>query len=139
MGKWIGNLLAELILVGKHLEFGGKLSNVELVFQPMILEVAILDIKPGLAEEFEVAFKTASTIIFSMSGYISHELQRSLETTNRYILLVRWRQLEDHTVGFRQSAEYQEWRYILHHFYEPFPAVEHYESILFNSRSEFCL
>ncbi len=95
----------------------------------MILEVAILDVKPGLVTEFEAAFKTASMIIASMPGYISHELQRCLETGNRYILLVRWQKLEDHTVGFRQSPEYQEWRCLLHHFYEPFPTVEHYEVI----------
>ncbi|MBE9190194.1 antibiotic biosynthesis monooxygenase [Gloeocapsopsis crepidinum LEGE 06123] len=95
----------------------------------MILEVAILDIKPGLAVEFETAFKTALTIIASMPGYSSHELQRCLETTNRYILLVRWQKLEDHIVGFRQSPEYQEWRSLLHHFYEPFPTVEHYEIV----------
>jgi heme-degrading monooxygenase HmoA len=98
--------------------------------QPVILEVAVLDIKPGLAEEFEAAFQTASTILASMPGYRSHELQRCLETTNRYILLVRWRNLEDHTVGFRQSPEYQAWRSLLHHFYDPFPAVEHYEMVL---------
>ncbi|MBW4622462.1 MAG: antibiotic biosynthesis monooxygenase [Cyanosarcina radialis HA8281-LM2] len=100
----------------------------------MILEVAILDVKSGLAEEFEAAFKTASNIIASMPGYISHELQRCLENPNRYILLVRWQQLEDHTVGFRRSPQYQEWRFLLHHFYEPFPTVEHYESVLSNSR-----
>jgi heme-degrading monooxygenase HmoA len=93
----------------------------------MILEVAILDIKPGLAAKFETAFNTASEIIASMPGYLSHELQRCLETENRYLLLVRWQTLEDHTIGFRQSPEYQEWRALLHHFYEPFPTVEHYE------------
>jgi heme-degrading monooxygenase HmoA len=92
----------------------------------MILEVAVLDIKPGLAKEFEAAFATASTIIALMSGYISHELQHCLENEHRYILLVRWQTLEDHTIGFRQSPQYQEWRSLLHHFYEPFPIVEHY-------------
>ncbi len=96
----------------------------------MILEVAILNIKDGLNDEFEVAFQTASSIISKMSGYISHELQRCLEVENRYILLVRWQTLEDHTIGFRQSPEYQQWRSLLHHFYDPFPIVEHYESIL---------
>jgi heme-degrading monooxygenase HmoA len=95
----------------------------------VILEVAILDVKPDLGKEFEVTFKTASCIIASMPGYISHELQRCVETTNRYILLVRWQTLEDHTVGFRQSPQYQEWRTLLHHFYEPFPTVEHYEAV----------
>lgn len=104
------------------------------MFESAILEVAILDVKPGLASEFETAFKTASAIIATMPGYISHELQRCLETANRYILLVRWQTLEDHTVGFRQSSQYQEWRSLLHHFYEPFPVVEHYAAVRHNSR-----
>jgi heme-degrading monooxygenase HmoA len=95
----------------------------------MILEVAILNVKPGMAEEFEAAFKTASTIIASMPGYIFHELQRCIEIENRYILLVQWQKLEDHTIGFRRSLEYQTWRSLLHHFYDPFPTVEHYESV----------
>lgn len=96
----------------------------------MILEVAFLEIDPDLAEEFEAAFQTASRIIAAMSGYVSHELQKCLETPNRYILLVRWEKLEDHTIGFRQSPEYQDWKALLHHFYDPFPIVEHYERIL---------
>ena len=95
----------------------------------MILEVAMLDVKPGLASEFESAFKTASSIISSMPGYISHDLQRCLETANRYILLVRWQTLEDHTIGFRQSPQYEDWRTLLHHFYHPLPVVEHYEGV----------
>ena len=95
----------------------------------MILEVAILDLKPNMAAEFETAFKTASPIISSMPGYISHELQRCIEITNRYILLVRWQSLEDHIVGFRESPDYQTWRSLLHHFYDPFPTVEHYNLI----------
>jgi heme-degrading monooxygenase HmoA len=92
----------------------------------MILEVAILDIGRGTCEDFEVAFAEASPIIASMPGYVSHELRRCLEKPNRYILLVRWQTLESHTVGFRRSPEYQRWRGLLHHFYEPFPTVEHY-------------
>ncbi|NJO77086.1 MAG: antibiotic biosynthesis monooxygenase [Cyanobacteria bacterium RM1_2_2] len=95
----------------------------------MILEVAILDVKAGQAQAFEAAFSEASKIISQMSGYLSHELQRCIETSNRYILLVRWQTLEDHTIGFRQSSEYETWRQLLHHFYEPFPTVEHYEKI----------
>lgn len=95
----------------------------------MILEVAVLQVKAGLAPEFEAAFKTASSIIASMPGYISHELQRCIETENQYILLVQWQTLTDHTIGFRQSPQYQEWRSLLHHFYDPFPTVKHYESI----------
>ena len=95
----------------------------------MILEVAVLDIKPNLAAEFETTFKIASALIAVMPGYIDHELQRCLEIQNRYILLVRWQTLEDHTIGFRQSPEYQEWSSLLHHFYEPFPTVEHYTTV----------
>lgn len=95
----------------------------------MILEVAILDVKPSLTAEFEMAFKTASAIISSMPGYISHELQRCIEDTNRYILLVQWQSLEAHTIGFRQSPEYEEWRALLHHFYDPFPTVQHYQLV----------
>jgi heme-degrading monooxygenase HmoA len=95
----------------------------------MILEVAILDIKPGQTQAFETTFKTASSIIAGMSGYLSHQLQRCIETPNRYILLVQWQTLEDHTIGFRQSPEYETWRHMLHHFYEPFPTVEHYEKL----------
>lgn len=92
----------------------------------MILEVAILDVRPGQESEFEAAFTRASPIIASMKGYISHQLQRCMERENRYILLVHWQTLEDHTVGFRGSEAYQEWKRLLHHFYDPFPTVEHY-------------
>ncbi|MBW4485492.1 MAG: antibiotic biosynthesis monooxygenase [Tildeniella torsiva UHER 1998/13D] len=100
----------------------------------MILEVAVLTIKPGTQLDFEMAFQKASDIIVARPGYISHELQRCVETENQYLLLVRWQTLEDHTVGFRQSLEYQTWRSLLHHFYEPFPKVEHYVSVLSYAR-----
>ena len=93
----------------------------------MILEVAILNVLPGQSEEFEAAFSEAKRIISAMPGYIEHELQRCLEVENQYILLVRWQRLEDHTHGFRGSPDYQEWKRLLHHFYDPFPTVEHYE------------
>ncbi|MGD1875073.1 MAG: antibiotic biosynthesis monooxygenase family protein [Mastigocoleus sp.] len=92
----------------------------------MILEVAILNVKPGICEEFESAFQIAENIISSIPGYISHELQKCIEVQNRYILLVRWETLEAHTINFRESQQYQEWKKLLHHFYEPFPVVEHY-------------
>jgi len=95
----------------------------------MILEMAVLDVKPGMAEEFEQAFAKARHIIAGMNGCVSHELQKCVETLNRYVLLVQWETLEDHTVGFRESAQYQEWKSLLHHFYDPFPAVENYTVI----------
>ena len=99
----------------------------------MILEVAMLDVKPGETTEFEAAFEKAQNIISSMSGYVSHQLQKCLENPNRYILLVNWQTLEDHTEGFRGSDEYQEWRAMLHHFYDPFPTVEHYAAVFENA------
>ena len=92
----------------------------------MILEAALLNVKDGLESEFESSFREASRLISSMPGYISHELHRCLEVKGKYLLLVRWNRVEDHTVGFRGSQKYQEWRRLLHHFYEPFPTVEHF-------------
>lgn len=95
----------------------------------MILEVAILDVKAGETTSFEKAFREAQKIIAGMKGYLSHQVQRCIEKPNRYILLVQWHALEDHTEGFRQSPEYQQWRALLHHFYDPFPDVEHYKAV----------
>ena len=81
----------------------------------MVLEIAILNVRAGQEAEFERAFCQAAPIISSMKGYQSHELQRCIEKPNRYLLLVRWRTLEDHTDGFRKSGPYQEWRKLLHH------------------------
>jgi heme-degrading monooxygenase HmoA len=103
---------------------------------PMILEVAILDVRAGQESQFETAFEQAQRIIASAPGYIGHELQRCLEKRNRYLLLVRWKRLEDHTDGFRRSAAYQDWKRLLHHFYDPFPVVEHYESIALRPTSD---
>lgn len=93
----------------------------------MILEVATLNIKKGLSVEFEINFKKAESIILSMQGYISHQLRKCIEQDDKYILLVNWETIEDHEIGFRQSDEYQTWKVLLHHFYEPFPTVEHYK------------
>lgn len=95
----------------------------------MILEVAILNVIPGREAEFENAFRRAQRIVSTMSGYRSHDLRRCVEAANRYILLVSWDKLEDHTTGFRGSSGYQEWKQLLHHFYDPFPAVEHYAAV----------
>ena len=95
----------------------------------MILEVATLNIRPSQTAAFEAAFAEAQPIIASMRGYVEHELQRCVEDAHQYVLLVRWQTLEDHTVGFRQSAEYQQWRALLHHFYDPFPTVLHYATV----------
>jgi heme-degrading monooxygenase HmoA len=95
----------------------------------MIFEVAILNVRPGQGANFERAFSEAQGIISSVAGYISHDLQRCIEDPNKYILLVKWETMESHTIGFRQSAEYLEWKRLLHHFYDPFPTVEHFEAL----------
>ena len=95
----------------------------------MILEVAPLHIRAGQCADFEYAFAQAQQIIAAMPGYLSHELQRCLERENEYLLLVRWESLAAHEVGFRTSPQYQDWKALLHHFYEPFPVVSHYRCV----------
>ncbi|MBC7174374.1 MAG: antibiotic biosynthesis monooxygenase [Polyangiaceae bacterium] len=95
----------------------------------MILETAVLDVRPDQTRDFEAAFAKAKAIISASPGYVSHELQRCIEKPHRYLLLVRWQTLDDHVVGFRQSPPYEEWKRLLHHFYDPFPTVEHYEAV----------
>ena len=95
----------------------------------MILEVAPLQVRPGQEREFEAAFLVAQRILASMPGYVSHELQRGLERPSEYILLVVWKTLADHEVGFRTSDGYREWKALLHHFYDPFPVVSHYQPV----------
>ena len=99
----------------------------------MILEVAILNVITGQEKDFEKAFCKAQSIISSMDGYVSHQLKKCIENSSRYILLVNWLTIEAHTIGFRDSEQYQEWRSLLHHFYDPFPEVEHYEEIRGNA------
>lgn len=95
----------------------------------MILEIASLHVKPGQSPAFETAFREAQAIIASMPGYLGHELQRCLEHEDHYMLLVRWVSVEAHEEGFRRSPQYQDWRRLLHHFYDPFPTVLHYEAV----------
>jgi heme-degrading monooxygenase HmoA len=93
---------------------------------PVILEVAVLDVRAGEASRFADAFAQASAIISAMPGYMSHQLQRCVERPDRHLLLVHWETLEAHTAGFRGSPDYARWKALLHHFYDPFPTVEHY-------------
>ena len=94
----------------------------------MILESAILNVKPGREADFEAAMRVARPLIAATPGFQGIEVRRCLETPNRYILLVRWARLEDHTEGFRGSARYRQWRASLHDFYDPFPTVEHFST-----------
>ncbi|MEE2665218.1 MAG: antibiotic biosynthesis monooxygenase [Myxococcota bacterium] len=95
----------------------------------MILETAVLNVRAVEAPAFETSFREAEGIIASMPGYLSHELLECVEVPSQYLLLVRWARLEDHTEGFRRSGEYQRWKALLHHYYDPFPTVEHYRAL----------
>ena len=96
----------------------------------MILETAVLDIRAGESESFERSFAEAQALIAQIPGYQRHELRKCLESSDRYLLLVWWDTLESHTKGFRGSPQYERWRELLHHYYEPFPAVEHYALVM---------
>src|SRR3712207_4176280 len=96
---------------------------------PVILENALLPVRPGQAAAFEAAFAEAKAIIAAMPGVAVRTLSRCLERPSCYRLLVRWERLEDHTEGFRGSPGYQRWRALLHHFYDPFPTVEHFATV----------
>ncbi len=95
----------------------------------MITETAILNIIPGQQLLFEKAFAKAEKIISKSKGYVHHELLKCMEKEMQYILLVKWETIEDHVTGFRKSAAYQEWKKLLHHYYNPFPEVLHYAAI----------
>jgi heme-degrading monooxygenase HmoA len=100
----------------------------------MILEVALLYVKKGEETAFENDFAIASQYIQSISGYMRHSLRKCIELENKYILLVDWEKLENHTIGFRTSEQYLAWKKLLHHYYDPFPVVEHYEMVFENEK-----
>jgi heme-degrading monooxygenase HmoA len=95
----------------------------------MVLEHALLSVRAGEEESFEAAFARARSIISGMPGFRRLTLSRCLERPSTYLLLVEWDSLEDHTVGFRGSPEYEQWRALLHAFYDPFPTVEHFVQV----------
>ena len=95
----------------------------------MVLEVAILNVRARQGAAFEAAFARARSILAGMPGHERHELRRCVEAADRYLLLVWWRDLESHTLGFRGSPQYQRWKELLHPFYDPFPVVEHYTPV----------
>lgn len=92
----------------------------------MILEVAILNVKSNQEISFEASMNKAKAIISKMEGFCGLEVRKSLDVQNQYLLHVRWAKQSDHTEGFRKSPEYQEWRALLHQYYEPMPTVEYY-------------
>jgi heme-degrading monooxygenase HmoA len=95
----------------------------------VILEHALLPVIPGREADFEAAFARARPIIAAARGCLDVSLSRCLEQPSSYLLLVQWDRLEDHTDGFRGSPAYQQWQELLHHFYDPFPTVEHFVTV----------
>ena len=96
----------------------------------MITEHALLDVVPGRELEFVGAMEHAKSLIAASPGFVSLRVERCVERPSRFLLLVEWERLEDHTEGFRGSPAYEEWRAALHHFYDPFPVVEHFEAVV---------
>jgi heme-degrading monooxygenase HmoA len=92
----------------------------------MILEAALLSVRPGQGPAFEAALHEALPLIEATPGFLGLEIRPCLERPDQYLLLVSWERLEDHTIGFRGSDRYQKWRAALHDFYDPFPTVLHY-------------
>jgi heme-degrading monooxygenase HmoA len=95
----------------------------------MIVENALITIRPGSETQFEAAFPKAAAVLAACKGYVAHELRRSVESPNRYALRIEWMTLEDHTVGFRGSPAFAEWRGLIGPFFESSPVVEHFRPL----------
>lgn len=93
----------------------------------MVLELATIDIKPGENADFEHNLMLAQQVLQQAEGYLSHEFQRCIEQDNRYILLIKWVNLEAHTIGFRESDLFKQWRGYIGRFFETPPHVQHFE------------
>lgn len=95
-----------------------------------VLEHVLLPVPADRAADFEAAFARARPLIQAVPGFRGLQLSRCLERDDAYLLLVGWDTVEAHTVGFRGSPAYQDWRALLHHFYDPFPVVEHFVPVI---------
>jgi heme-degrading monooxygenase HmoA len=96
----------------------------------MILEIAQIDVKPGMEPEFETGVTKAAPIFKRTKGCKGMRLQRSHENPSRYLLFVQWETLENHTVDFRGSADFQEWRKLVGHCFASPPNVEHVREVV---------
>ncbi|MGP0030175.1 MAG: antibiotic biosynthesis monooxygenase family protein [Acidimicrobiales bacterium] len=96
----------------------------------MITEHAVLQVVPGQEDAFVATMERAKPLIADSPGFVSLRVERCVERPATFLLLVEWETLEAHTEGFRGSAAYGEWRSLLHHFYDPFPVVGHFEAVV---------
>ena len=95
----------------------------------MVLERAHIRVTPGQEDEFERAFEQARLVISAAKGFRSLTLSRGVESPSLYLLLVEWETLEDHTVGFRESPAFGEWRGLLGRYFDGAPDVEHFVQV----------
>jgi heme-degrading monooxygenase HmoA len=94
----------------------------------MILEVADIRIQPGRQVEFDAAIQRGvETVIAKAQGFEGYKVNKGIESPERYLLQIFWTTLEDHTVGFRESPAFAEWRAIVGPFFAQPPVVEHFE------------
>jgi heme-degrading monooxygenase HmoA len=92
----------------------------------MVLELAIIEIIPGENQGFETAIGLAKNVISQSKGFISIEVKKCIEVDNKYILLIYWETLEDHTIGFRESDLFVQWRGHIGKFFHNPPLVQHF-------------
>lgn len=93
----------------------------------MILELADIRIQPGTQLEFDVAIQRGvEQVISKAKGFSGYKVNKGIESPERYILMIFWETLENHTVDFRESAAFQEWRAIVGPFFAGAPTVEHF-------------
>jgi heme-degrading monooxygenase HmoA len=95
----------------------------------MILELATFSIRPEAMAAFEASFAQASQVIARAPGHLGHAMHRSVDEPGRYTLLVRWQTREDHTIGFRQSELFKQWRGLLQEHFAAAPVVDHLEAL----------
>ncbi|MEO5843961.1 MAG: antibiotic biosynthesis monooxygenase [Caldimonas sp.] len=101
----------------------------------MILEVADIRIPPGKNAAFEAAIaRGLATVMPRATGFVAHKVQRCIESPERYVLLIWWQTLENHTIDFRQGPLFAEWRSFIGPFLALPPVVEHFELALESGR-----
>jgi heme-degrading monooxygenase HmoA len=96
----------------------------------MVTEIAQIEIKPGNEQDFEAAVAKARAVFGRSKGFRGFELHRSIEKPQRYRLLVKWETLENHTVDFRGSENFTEWRGLVGQFFAAPPEVEHTRKVV---------
>lgn len=93
----------------------------------MILELADLRIQPGKQADFDIAIQRGiDQVISKAKGFNDYKITRGIESPERYVLMIFWETLENHTVDFRESAAFQEWRSIVGSYFASPPVVEHF-------------